>query len=129
MRYCYLFIVFLLVYFCLVCTLKNCKTKRIFVSKKRASRRRSRARGDRPRRPSWTFGIDCAVCEVGHSKVGQEQNRQTSRMLQVPIICHDLNGIPFEYRESRIDGPTQIWLQHKNVDRTVNWVNWNVLIL
>ena len=46
----------------------------------------SRARGDRPCQPSWTFGVDC--------EVGQEQkcqNRQTSRMLQVPIICHDLN--------------------------------------
>ena len=65
-----------------------------------------------------------AVCEVGHSYVGQEQNRQTSRMLQVPIICHDLNGIPFEYRESCIVllMDRQIWLQHKNVDRTVNWV-------
>ena len=26
-----------------------------------------------------------------YCEVGQEQNRQTSRMLQVPIICHDLN--------------------------------------
>ena len=71
-RYCFLFNV---VYF-FVCTLKNSKTKRLpgGVAEPEAT------------------GLS-TVIDVWHwlREVGQEQNRQTSRKLQVPVICHDLN--------------------------------------
>ena len=82
-RYCYLFNV---VYF-LICTLKNCKNKRIFVSNKNVLP--GPGRGDwpcacRPSSRSW-YQVRYPV-HVWHCEVGQQQNRQTSRMLQVPII-------------------------------------------
>ena len=83
MRYCYLFNV---VYF-LICTLKNCKNKRIFVSNKNVlpGAEATGPVGSVDRHHGHGTIVRYPV-HVWHCEVSQQQNRQTSRMLQVPII-------------------------------------------
>ena len=96
----------------LVCTLKNCKTKRIFVSKKRASRSGGGAE------PEATGHVD------RHGRLERLALTVRSARSKIDKLAACCKFRSFEYRESNIDGPTEVWLQHKNVDRTLTW-SWS----
>ena len=105
MPYCYLINVVCFI----ICTLKNCKNKRIFVSNKNV------LPGDEATGPvdrhhghgtkyvtRYTFGIV----------------RSASNKIDKLAACCKIRS--FEYREKCIDGLTETWPQHKNDDSTVN---------